>query len=46
LREDLRRHKPNILHYLRTDRCHHNLEPDVCKLCNGYVRRLIEGEAS
>lgn len=45
LREDLRRHKQNILTYLRTGRCHHDLEPDVCKLCNGYVRRLIEGEA-
>lgn len=42
LREELRYHKPNILHLLRTGRCHHDLEPDVCKLCNGYVRRLIE----
>lgn len=46
LRAELKEHKPNILHYLRTGRCHHDLEPDVCKLCNGYVRRLIEGEAS
>ncbi len=45
LREELRRHKQNILTYLRTGRCHHDVEPDVCKLCNGYVRRLIEGEA-
>jgi hypothetical protein len=42
LREALRRHKPNILTYLRTGRCHHELEPDVCKVCNGYVCRLIE----
>ncbi len=42
LREDLRRHKPNILTYLRTGRCHHELEPEMCKVCNGYVRRLIE----
>ena len=26
--------------------CIHELEPEVCKVCNGYVRRLIEGEAS
>lgn len=42
LREELLRHKPNILCVLRTDRCHHELAPDVCKLCNGYVRQLIE----
>lgn len=46
LREELRRHKPNILTYLRTGHCHHQLEPKECKVCNGYVRRLIEGEAS
>ncbi len=46
LREELRRHKPNILTYLRTGRCHHELEPKACKVCNGYVRRLIEEEAS
>jgi hypothetical protein len=23
--------------------CIHELEPGVCKVCNGYVRRLIEG---
>ena len=42
LREELRRHKPNILRYLRTGLCHHELEPEVCKVCNGYVRKLIE----
>ncbi len=46
LREELRRHKHNILHYLRTGLCHHELEPEECKVCNGYVRRLIEGEVS
>ena len=46
LREELRRHKLNILTYLRTSLCHHELKPDVCKVCSGYVRRLIEGEAS
>ncbi len=25
--------------------CIHELEPAVCKVCNGYVRRLIESEA-
>lgn len=24
--------------------CIHELEPTVCKVCNGYVRRLIEGQ--
>ena len=43
LREELRRHKPNILHYLRTGKCHHELEPKVCAVCSGYVRKLIEG---
>jgi hypothetical protein len=26
--------------------CIHELEPDVCKVCSGYVRRLIEGEGT
>jgi hypothetical protein len=26
--------------------CIHELEPDVCKVCNGYVRRLIESEGT
>ena len=42
LREELRRHRLNILTYLRTGRCHHELEPEECNVCNGYVRRLIE----
>lgn len=42
LKEDLRRAKPNILAYLRTGRCHHELTPEDCKVCNGYARRLIE----
>ena len=46
LREDLRRHKPNLLHYLRTGHCHHGLEPKTCAVCSGYVRQLIESEAS
>ena len=46
LREELRRHKLNILCYLRTGLCHHELEPEVCKVCSGYVRQLIESEAS
>lgn len=46
LREGFRWHKPNILHYLRTGLCHHELEPKACKVCNGYVWRLIEEEAS
>ena len=46
LREELRRHKPNILTYLRAGLCHHELKPDVCAVCSSYVRRLIEGEAS
>lgn len=45
LREELRGHKPNILHYLRTGHCHHDLEPDVCKVCNGYVRKHVDREA-
>jgi hypothetical protein len=24
--------------------CIHELEPDACKVCNGYVRRLIESQ--
>lgn len=42
LREELSYHKPNVLAYLRTGRCHHELKPEVCNLCNGYVRRLVE----
>jgi hypothetical protein len=42
LREELRRHKLNILNYIRTGQCHHELEPEECNVCNGYVRRLIE----
>lgn len=42
LREELRRHKPNILHYLQSGRCFHEMKPEVCKVCNDYVRRLIE----
>ncbi len=26
--------------------CKHELEPDACKVCNGYVRRLIESEGT
>jgi hypothetical protein len=26
--------------------CIHELEPDVCKVCNGYVRQLIESEGT
>jgi hypothetical protein len=46
LREELRRHKPNLLHYLRTGNCYHELEPKTCAVCSGYVRQLIESEAS
>lgn len=42
LREELSYHKMHILCVLRTGRCHHELPPDRCNLCNGYVRRLIE----
>jgi hypothetical protein len=42
LREELKANKPNLLHYLRTGRCFHEMKPEVCKVCNGYVRRLIE----
>jgi hypothetical protein len=42
LREELSYHKPNILTYLRTGRCHHELEPEECKVCSGEVRRLIK----
>ena len=40
LREEFRLHKPNILTYLKTGWCHHELESQGCKMCNGYVRRL------
>ena len=46
LRDELKRHKPNVLHYLRTGRCHHELQPEECKVCNGYVKKLIEEGAS
>ena len=46
LREELRRHKPNVLYYLRTGNCHHGLEPAACNVCNGTVRRLIEERAT
>lgn len=42
LRQELRFHKPNILTYLRTGRCHHELAPERCAVCSGYVRRLIK----
>ena len=42
LRENLSHRKLNILTYLRIGRCIHELEPDSCKVCNGYVRRLVE----
>ena len=42
LREELKKHKQNILHYLRTGNCHHELKPEKCAVCSGYVRRLIE----
>jgi hypothetical protein len=42
LREELSYHKANILAYLRTGRCHHELEPEECKVCSGEVRRRIE----
>ena len=42
LREELRFHKPNILISLKTGWCHHELESQGCKMCNGYVRRLVE----
>lgn len=35
LREELRRHKPNLLHYLQIGRCHHELEPKTCAVCSG-----------
>jgi hypothetical protein len=46
LREVLSQCKPNILTYLRTGQCHHELEPYVCKVCNGYVRQIIERHES
>jgi hypothetical protein len=42
LREELRLHKPNILTCLRTGQCHHELASQGCKMCYGYVRRLVE----
>jgi hypothetical protein len=45
LREALKRHKPNILAYLKTSLCHHDLKPEECKVCNGYVRRPIESQS-
>lgn len=42
LRKELKARKPNVLHYLRTGNCHHELEPAICAVCNGCVRRLIE----
>lgn len=44
LREELSHHKPNVVRVLLTGRCIHELEPDTCKVCNGYVRRLIESQ--
>jgi hypothetical protein len=46
LREELRRHKPNVLYYLRVGLCHHELGPEECAVCSGRVRRMIEEEAS
>jgi hypothetical protein len=46
LREELRLHKPNILTYLKTGWCHHELEPEEGKVCNGYVGRLFEESVS
>jgi len=46
LRGELCHRKPNILTYLRTGRCIHDLEPGTCKICNGDVRRLIESEGA
>jgi len=47
LREELLPlHKPHILTYLRTGRRHHELEPEECKVCNGYVGRLFEESVS
>lgn len=42
LREDLKKHKLNVLTYLRTGLCHHELEPEVCAVCSGYVLQMIE----
>jgi tRNA U54 and U55 pseudouridine synthase Pus10 len=46
LREELRLHQPNILTYLRTGQRHHELEPEECKVCNGYVGRFFEESVS
>lgn len=35
-----RHHAPAVRRALRL--CIHELEPDVCKVCNGYVKKLIE----
>lgn len=42
IREALRCNKTNVIHYLRTGKCHHELEPEECAVCGGHVRRLIE----
>jgi hypothetical protein len=42
LKEDLRHHKPNLLHYLRIGVCHHGVALDACAVCSGRVRRMIE----
>ena len=46
LRKELRRHKFNILQHLRTGNCHHELEPKVCAVCSGRVRKMIKQEES
>ena len=42
LREELRRHKHNILTYLRTSLCHHVLQPEECALCSGRVQQYLQ----
>lgn len=45
LRAELKAHKQNVLHCLRTGNCHHELPPESCAVCSGYARRSIkEGE--
>lgn len=44
LREELRASRANVLHYLRTGRCHHEIEPENCAVCSGHVKRLIASE--
>jgi hypothetical protein len=39
-----RQHAPAVRKALSL--CIHELEPAVCKVCNGYVRRLIETEGA